>query len=427
MKVGIVGTGYVGLVTGTCFAELGHDVTCLDVVMEKVNKINKGITPIYEPGLEELLKKNIREKRLFATSNYGDLKDAEIIFICVGTPPKPTGESDLSYVRRAAEQIKETNPDAIVVVKSTVPPGTTLSLNLKNPAMNPEFLKEGVAVEDFMKPDRLVVGALKKENAEKVLKLYEKLKVPQDRQIVTDPTTAELIKYASNAFLAAKISFINEMANICERIGADVKVVAKGMGLDSRIGERFLNAGAGWGGSCFGKDVKAIMHTAIEANYEPKILESVIEVNYNQALHVIALMERAFEERKIKGKRIAILGLAFKPDTDDVRDAAALRIIRELAKEYEITAHDPIAIENTKKELERDGIRIHYSRNWEECLKNKDACLLITEWKEYREIPLKRFKELLAHPILIDGRRIYSPEEAKKRGIHYKGVGYGKK
>ena len=436
MRVSIVGVGYVGLITGSCFAELGNGVTCVDVIEEKVEKINRGESPIYEEGLDELLKKHIG-KSLRATTNLESaVLNSDITFICVGTPDAPEGGIDLKYVKSAAEGIGKVlgkkSRYHVVVVKSTVIPGTTNSVVLPivekssgkkagkdfGVAMNPEFLREGRAIEDFMNPDRIVIGAQDEKAASVLEELYEKFTCPKMR---ADLRTAEMIKYASNALLATKISFINEIANVCEKVGTDVVDVAKGVGLDHRISPQFLQAGAGFGGSCFPKDVKALVELAKREGYETKILNSVLEVNKLQAEHMVEVLKEKLED--VENKKIAILGLAFKPGTDDVREAPSLRIVKELVdKKAKVFAYDPIAKETFEKVV---GCRVAYARSLEECIKDAEACLIVTDWDEFKVDP-SVFVKNMEKAVVIDGRRILNPEQAKKAGIDYFGIGFGR-
>ncbi|MBN2517368.1 MAG: UDP-glucose/GDP-mannose dehydrogenase family protein [Candidatus Altiarchaeota archaeon] len=436
MKVSIIGVGYVGLITGSCFAELKNDVTCVDVIKEKVQKINGGETPIYEEGLEDLLKKHVGKSLRATTDTESAVLNSEVTFIAVGTPDAPEGGIDLKYIESAAEDIGKALAKKkgyhVVVVKSTVIPGTTDSVVLpileKNSgkkagkdfgvAMNPEFLREGKAIDDFMKPDRIVIGAQDEKAASVLEKLYEEFGCPK---LKTDLRTAEMIKYASNAFLATKISYINEMANICEKVGTDVVDVARGIGLDHRISPYFLQAGAGWGGSCFPKDVKALVELAKREGYETKMLNSALEVNKRQAEHMVEALEGKIGD--VKGKKIAVLGLAFKPGTDDVREAPSLKIVKRLVeKKAGVFAYDSVAKENFERVV---GCNIAYARSMEECIKDADACLIVTDWKEFKVDP-SVFVKNMKKPVVIDGRRIMDPEKAKEAGIDYFGIGFGR-
>lgn len=439
-KVAMIGTGYVGLVTGVCFASKGHDVTCVDVIPEKVEQINEGKTPIFEPGLEELLLNARKEGRLEATLDVASaIKKAELIFIAVPTPSKEDGSIDLSFIEEVShtigKTIREVTDKKTVVVKSTVIPGTTekvvgriieeesgkkrgIGFGL---AMNPEFLKEGKAVEDFLDPDRIVIGAIDSESFNEVKALYEWAEAPI---LETSPTTAELIKYAANSFLAMKISFINEIANYCELLDVDVKDVAQGIGLDERISPKFLRAGAGFGGSCFPKDVAALYSHSKQLGRELILLRSTLEVNKQQPLRTVELLRE--EVGDLSGKTIAILGLAFKPDTDDMREAASIPIIEQLIKEgARVKATDPIAIPNAKKILSHPNINYYDKIN--DVLKEADALILVTEWDEYRQLSPSDLKSLMKGDVVIDGRRIWNPELFHKHGLRYRGIGLGKK
>jgi len=419
MKISVVGGGYVGLVTGTCFAELGHDVTIIEIDPEKVRAINNGNPPIYENGLEDLLKKN-SGKKLCASTGYESVRTAEIVFISVGTPPKPDGSANLSDIESAStsigETLKNTPSYCVVVVKSTVPPGTTekivrpavLWASGKTEkeigfAMNPEFLREGRAVEDFMHPDRIVIGSSDPRAGNQVAEVYRDLPAPVLR---TGLTAAEMIKYTSNAFLATKISFSNEIGNICKNLGIDVYEVMKGVGLDPRIGPLFLNAGAGFGGSCFPKDVSALVSLAKDAGENPVLLQSVLTVNEQQPHRIIALLEKRIGT--LSGKRIAVLGLAFKDNTDDIRDSRANPVIQELVQRgARVTAYDPMAI----PPMQRLFPSIGYCSSAAEALTGADACLVMTEWPEFSR--LGREFNLMAHKVVIEGRKILSCGETE--------------
>lgn len=414
MKISVVGGGYVGLVTGTCFAELGHDVTIIEIESGKVQAINNGKPPIYENGLEELLKKNAG-KRLRASTGYESVTTADIVFISVGTPPKPDGSANLSYIESASisigEALKKTSSYCVVVVKSTVPPGTTekivrpavLLASGKTEkeigfAMNPEFLREGRAVEDFLHPDRIVIGSSDPRAGDRVAEVYTNLRAPV---ISTGLTAAEMIKYTSNAFLATKISFSNEIGNICKNLNIDVYEVMKGVGLDPRIGPLFLNAGAGFGGSCFPKDVSALVSLAKESGEKPILLQSVLAVNEQQPHRMISLLEKRIGT--LVGKRVAILGLAFKDNTDDIRDSRAIPVIETLVKKgARVTAYDPMAIPN----MQRLFPSIEYCPSAATALTGADACLVMTEWPEFSRLD-KEF-DLMTHKVIIEGRRILS-------------------
>ena len=428
MKIAVAGAGYVGLVTAACLAELGNDVTCVDIDEEKIKKLNNNIMPIYEPGLDKIVKRNWRENRLTFTADLkAAIKKSEIIFICVGTPPKDSGEADLSYVENVARTIAEVMDSCKVIVeKSTVPvhTGEDVARTIKaynrhkvdfDVVSNPEFLREGSAVDDFMKPDRIVVGC-ESERARKVMKkLYGPLKAPI---LFTDIKSAEIIKHASNSFLATKISFINAIANICELAGADVEKVAEGMGLDRRIGRPFLSAGIGYGGFCFPKDAEAFIKIAERLGYDFKLLKATQEINSFQKKNFAKKVEKSLWT--VKDKTIGILGLAFKPNTDDMRFAPSIDIIKELQKEgAAIKAYDPEAMENARHML--NGVI--YCSDPYEAAEGADALLILTEWNEFKTLELKKIKELMKHSLVIDGRNIYDPEEMKKLGFRYISMG----
>jgi len=431
MKIAVVGTGYVGLVTGTCLAETGNQVTCVDINAEKVEMMKAGQMPIYEPGLETLFNRNIHEQRLQFTTNLADaIADAKIIFLALPTPPGGDGSADLSYVLGAARDIaKLVTEYKVIVTKSTVPVGTADKVKAVMQAntsidcavvSNPEFLREGVAVEDFMKPDRVVVGTLD----ERARKLMGELYAPYVRQgnpiIFMDERSSELTKYAANSFLATKISFMNEVANLCERVGADVDMVRRGIGADERIGKRFLFSGIGYGGSCFPKDVQALGKSAEENNYDFKILNAVMDVNAIQKKVLVEKM-RAFYKEGLKGKKFALWGLAFKPDTDDIREAPALYIIEELLKDgATIVAFDPEGMPNVKKLL---GDKISYSENRYDALDGADALLIVTEWPVFRTPDFDFMKEKLKAPVVFDGRNLYDLERMKDYGFYYNSIG----
>jgi len=426
----VIGVGYVGLVTGACLADLGNSVVCLNRDQTKCDNLTKGILPIYEPGLEEVVRRNYEAKRLdFTTSYEKALKDAEYVFIAVGTPSGSEGEADLSHVTQAAEQVaKRLTKPVIIVNKSTVPIGTgdwvadiinEYKLNDVpfTVVSNPEFLREGSAVYDFMNPDRIVLGSTQRQAAEKVAELYEPLQAPA---IITDLRTAEMIKYASNAFLATKISFINEMANICEALGADVKEVARGMGSDRRIGPEFLGAGVGWGGSCFPKDVKALAHIAATHGSHPQMLRAVMDINYDQRKRVIQKLREIVTH--FRGKTIGVLGLSFKPNTDDMRDAPSIEIIHMLQHEgAQVKAYDPVAMDNAKS-IMRD---LTYCDSPYEVAADADALVLITEWNEFKQLDMTRILKSMRQPVLIDGRNIYDPERMRALGFTYRAMGRG--
>ncbi len=429
MKITMVGVGYVGLVTGTCFANLGNEVICLDIDKEKIEKLNNGIIPIYEPGLNDLVKRNVKEKRLsFTTDSKFAIESSDIIFIAVGTPQSENGEADLSYIRAAAETIgKNMNKYKVVVDKSTVPVGTAdkvkqiISENTQQEfdvVSNPEFLREGAAIKDFLNPDRIVLGTDSEKAKEIMTRLYRPLERVRKPIIITDSRSAELIKYASNAMLATRISFINEVANLCEKAGGDIKAVARGMGLDTRIGPRFLQAGVGYGGSCFPKDVRALIRTGEEYGVKFKIVEAVDEVNKDQKKTLLPKIQKLVGD--LSGKKIAVWGLAFKPKTDDIREAPAIEVVKQLLDSgAKVTAFDPVAQEHFSK-LYPD---VTYGEEPFEILQDVDALVILTEWDSFRELDKEKMKSLMKSPNVIDGRNVYSPKEMKEKGFNYIGVG----
>lgn len=431
MKIAVVGTGYVGLVTGTCFAETGNTVTCIDIDANKVNKLRKGEITIYEPGLEKLFLRNLKEERLhFTTDLASGIEEADIIFLALPTPPGEDGSADLKYVLGVANDLgKILREYKVIVDKSTVPVGTAekvrdaIALNCQvefDVVSNPEFLREGVAVEDFMKPDRVVIGT----TSERAKKLMNDLYAPFVRQgnpvIFMDERSAELTKYAANSFLATKISFMNEVAKLCELLGADVDMVRRGIGSDDRIGKRFLFPGIGYGGSCFPKDVQALVKSANEVKYDFKILNAVMEVNEMQKLHLIPGI-RKFFNNNLKGKHFALWGLAFKPNTDDIREAPALYIIDALRKEgATVTAFDPEGMNNVKKEL---GDVIGYADNQYDALKGADALIIATEWNEFRTPDFSKIGDSLKSKAIFDGRNLFDLAAMEDMGYHYESVG----
>jgi len=427
----VIGVGYVGLITGTCLADLGNRVVCLNRTRSKSDNLKKGIMPIYEPGLEEIVRRNYAAGRLDFTTSYDEaLEDVEYVFIAVGTPSGAEGEADLAHVNQAAEGIaKRLHQSTIIINKSTVPIGTgdwvadIVNENMPDQDIefsvvsNPEFLREGSGVYDFMNPDRIVLGSTNPAAAQRVAELYYPLQAPI---IITDLRTAEMIKYASNAFLATKISFINEIANICEALGADVMEVARGMGTDQRIGPQFLGAGVGWGGSCFPKDVKALAHMASTHGAHPQLLRAVMEINYDQRKRVIQKLRDILGG--FRGKTIGILGLAFKPNTDDMRDAPAIEIIHMLQHEgAQIKAYDPQAVETAKRLLND----VNYCENPYTVAEDADALVLMTEWNEFKQLDMTRIKGTMRQPILLDGRNIYDTRRMKALGFIYRGMGRG--
>ena len=441
MNISVIGTGYVGLVTGTCFSETGNNVTCVDIDENKVKKLSSGKITIYEPGLEKIFERNEKEQRLkFTTSLEEGIKDSRIVFLALPTPPDEDGSADLKYVLGVAKNIGtllKKNEYKIIIDKSTVPVGTSDKVhsailkslqerNIENPeelfdvVSNPEFLREGVAVEDFMKPNRVVIGT----SSEKARKLLGELYAPFVRQgnpiIYMDERSAELTKYAANAFLATKISFMNEIAQMCEKLGADVDMVRKGMGSDERIGKRFLFSGIGYGGSCFPKDVQALAKSAEQSDYDFKILDAVMDVNEKQKTHLIPKIVSYFKN-DIKGKKFALWGLAFKPNTDDIREAPALKLIKELTdKGASISAYDPEAMENVKREI---GNKIVYCENQYEALENADALIIATEWSEFRTPDFNKMVSLIKNKVVFDGRNLFELYQMEEKGFHYESIG----
>ena len=431
MNICVVGSGYVGLVTGACFAEFGLKVTCVDNDEGKINNLNDGIIPIYEPGLEEMVKKNMKEGHISFTTNLSEaVEKALVIFIAVGTPPKPDGSADRSYVEEVAQSIAENmNGYKVIVTKSTVPVGTgerirqIISKSLREKmdfdiVSNPEFLREGSAIEDFMHPNRVVIGA-NSDQAMAIMKdLYSPLYLVETPFVLTDVPTAEMIKYASNAFLATKISFINEIANICELVRADVHKVAIGMGLDNRIGSKFLHPGPGFGGSCFPKDTQAIVQIAKEQGYDFKIVNAVLDVNKEQRTKMVEKIKNVLKD--LNGKTIAVLGLSFKPNTDDMRDSPAIDIIEGLKKEgAKVKAHDPVAANEAKKIIKD----IEYCDGPYSCAEGADALVIMTEWNQFRILDLQKLKHSLKSPVIIDLRNVYEPPKMRKEGFRYICVG----
>lgn len=431
MKITVVGTGYVGLVTGTCFAETGNDVTCVDIDANKVKKLSAGQITIYEPGLEKLFERNLKEERLFFTTSLEDgIKDAEVIFLALPTPPGADGAADLSFVLNVAAHLGKIMTDYKVIVdKSTVPVGTAekvtaaIAQNCKTPfdvVSNPEFLREGVAVDDFMKPDRVVIGT----TSERARKVMGELYAPFVRQgnpiLFMDEKSAELTKYAANSFLATKISFMNEIAVLCEKLGADVDMVRRGIGSDDRIGKRFLFPGIGYGGSCFPKDVQALVKSSEDAQYDFKILNAVMDVNEKQKLFLLPKI-KAFFNNDLKGKHFALWGLAFKPNTDDIREAPALYIIDALLAEgATVSVFDPEAMNNVKQIV---GDKITYADHQYTCLDNADALIIATEWSVFRTPDFHKISASLKHRAIFDGRNLFEVTRMKELGYHYESVG----
>ena len=435
MKIVIVGTGYVGLVSGTCFAEMGVEVTCVDVSQEKIESLKQGVIPIFEPGLEDLVLKNMKDGRLhFTTSLPEVLDEAEVVFSAVGTPPDEDGSADLSYVLEVARTIGQNMKKYVLVVtKSTVPVGTAQKVRQAireelqkrgedipfDVASNPEFLKEGAAIDDFMKPDRVVVG-VDSDRARKLMeRLYRPFMMNNYRLLFTDIPSAEMIKYAANSMLATRISFMNDIANLCERVGADVNMVRKGIGADTRIGSKFLYPGCGYGGSCFPKDVKALIKTAEKNGYEMRVLKAVEAVNEAQKELLFHKLRKHLPE--LAGKTVALWGLAFKPETDDMREATSLVLIRLLAEAgARVRVYDPIAMGECRR---RVGDRVEYARDMYEAAVDADALLLLTEWKQFRLPSWAVLKKAMRRPLILDGRNIYDADELQSLGFTYECIG----
>lgn len=429
MKIAVVGTGYVGLVTGVALSHIGHDVTCVDIDEKKVKRMRKGISPIYEPGLEELMLQNIEDNRLhFTTSHQEGFENAEVVYIAVGTPEREDGSANLSYIEQVSKDIaKNAQRDIIVVTKSTVPVGTNhyikqiilenLTENIKIEVVsNPEFLREGSSVYDTFNGDRIVVGSDSIEAANVIEEINKPFGIPVYK---TDIRSAEMIKYASNAFLATKISFINEIANICEKTGANIEDVAYGMGLDQRIGSMFLKAGIGYGGSCFPKDTKALTKIASNVDLDFTLLKAVVEVNNKQQHKLVKAAQSKLGT--LRDKKVAVLGLAFKPNTDDMREAASVAIIKELLGEgAQVTAYDPVAIENAKKLLPGT---VEFTKDLQKSLLDKDLAFIVTEWQQVKELDLGLFSKLMRRPVVLDGRNCFDLKEVEKYEIDYYSIG----
>lgn len=430
MKIAVIGAGYVGLVTAACLSDLGNEVICNDIDKVKISKLTRGIVPIYEPGLEELIKRNRAEKRLAFTSSLKEaVVKSEVIFIAVGTPPKGNGEADLTYVENVAKEIARFMTSYhLIVEKSTVPveTGTWVKHTLQvytrkkikfDVASNPEFLREGSAINDFMHPDRIVIGVESKKAKDILLELYKPLNVPI---LITDIKSAEIIKHASNSFLATKISFINAVANLCEKVGADVEKVAEGMGLDKRIGRDFLDAGIGFGGFCLPKDIEAFVHISEKLGYDFELLKAVKEINDLQKTLLTDKIEKAIWN--IKDKTIAVLGLAFKPNTDDMRFAPSIKIVETLKEEgAHIKAYDPEAMGRAKSLPEFKDVK--FCVDAYDAVKNADCAVIVTEWNEFKELNLAKVKKLLRQPVIVDGRNVYDPNKMKQLGFRYYSIG----
>ncbi len=435
MNISVIGTGYVGLVTGACFAEFGVQVTCVDNDAEKIAALDRGEIPIYEPGLDDLVKRNVREGRLhFSTDTAESVRNSLVVFIAVGTPPKADGSTDLTYVEQVSREIgRNLDSYKVIVTKSTVPVGTSGKVKAWvqaeldragagarfSVASNPEFLREGAAIGDFMRPDRVVIGA-EDDSARAIMQdLYRPLYLNETPFVVTNIPTAELTKYAANAFLATKISFINEMANLCERVGGDVQAIARGIGLDRRIGPKFLHAGPGFGGSCFPKDTRSAAHFAHEAGERLEVVEAVIRANERQRERMTEKIRQAVGG-DARDRTIAVLGLSFKPETDDIRDAPAIDIVRALLSDgAEVRAFDPVAMPNTEPVLPE----VTYCKNAYEACEGADALVIITEWNQFRMLDLERIRATLREPLVIDLRNVYEPESMHAAGFRYVSVG----
>lgn len=436
MKIAIVGTGYVGLVTGVCLAEVGFDVTCIDINERKIETLRQGTAPIYEPGIEDILERNISKGRLhFETSMAKVIDDTAVIFSAVGTPPDEDGSADLQYVLNVAREVGRLMKDyKLLVTKSTVPVGTAAKVRTAvqqeldkrgvhiafDVASNPEFLKEGDAIADFMRPDRIVVGTDSEKAKDIMARIYKPFVLNAHPVIFTDIASAEMIKYAANAMLATRISFMNDIADLCEKVGADVNMIRRGIGSDTRIGSKFLYAGTGYGGSCFPKDVKALIRTADENGCSMEILKSVEKVNERQK-SILFRKLHDYYHGDLRGKTVALLGLAFKPNTDDMREAPALALIDRLTEALcHIKVYDPVAMDEC---FRRVGHKVEYCNDIYSALQDADAALVVTEWNEFRVVNLRRLVETMRHAAVFDGRNIYDPAEMRKAGIHYSCIG----
>lgn len=431
MHIAVIGTGYVGLVSGACFAEFGIDVTCVDVDATKIEKLDNGIIPIYEPGLDQIVEKNVKAGRLhFTTDIKSAVEGALVVFLAVGTPPKDDGSPDMSYYQQAAKDVAEAmNGYKVLVTKSTVPVGTGkwlrefVSANLITPtefgvASNPEFLREGAAIEDFMRPDRVVIGSNEERAIEVMKELYRPLYLIETPIVITSLEAAELIKYAANAFLATKITFINEIANLCDAIGCDVHDVARGMGMDNRIGRKFLHPGPGYGGSCFPKDTRALTTVADQFGVETRIVDAVIDANERQREAMIPKVEKLVGD--LAGKQVGVLGLSFKPETDDMRESPAIEIIHGMIKRgAKVKAFDPVAMDESKHFI--NGIE--YGTDEYDAISGADVLVIITEWNQFRALDMEKVKELLNAPKIVDLRNIYEPSDMRELGFEYIGVG----
>jgi UDPglucose 6-dehydrogenase len=428
MKIGVIGTGYVGLVTAVCLADLGHKVTGTDVVKEKIDKASRGISHIYEPGLEDLLRKNLKKGNLSFIHDLAEtIQSSDVLFVCVDTPQREDGSADMTYVEGVSRKIAENlNGYKVIVEKSTVPVRTsmwikrTISLHKKKEmdfdvASNPEFLREGSAVSDFLNPDRIIIGVETERARDILVDIYRKFK---SRLLVTNIDTAELIKHASNSFLALKISYINLISDICEKTEADIELVAKGMGFDPRIGSHFLRAGVGYGGSCFPKDIKALARIGEDLSVDVSLLKEAERINSRRSELFLEKIKRALWI--LKDKKVAVLGLSFKPQTDDIREAPSIKVIRKLLEEgSELRLYDPKAMENMRKIFPEQAPQVSYAKSAYEAVKGANALLIITEWDEFKKLDLKKVKKLMANPIIIDGRNIFDASQVKKLGFEY--------
>jgi len=431
MHIAVIGTGYVGLVSGACFAEFGVDVTCVDVDVDKIEKLKNGVIPIYEPGLDQLVEKNVKAGRLHFTTDLSTaVAGAEVVFLAVGTPPKEDGSPDMSYYQQAALEVaKAMDGYKVLVTKSTVPVGTGkwlrefIASNIETQtefgvASNPEFLREGAAIEDFMRPDRVVIGSNEQRAIEVMKELYRPLYLIETPIVITSLEAAELIKYAANAFLATKITFINEIANLCDAIGCDVHDVARGMGMDNRIGRKFLHPGPGYGGSCFPKDTRALTTVADQFGVETRIVDAVILANDLQRQAMIPKIEKLVGD--LKGKQIGVLGLSFKPETDDMRESPAIEIVHGMIERgASVRAFDPVAMEESKHYIKG----VEYATDEYDAIKDADAMVIVTEWNQFRALDMDRVKSLLRSPKIADLRNVYEPEDMRELGFEYVGVG----